>query len=48
MAQAPITEALVKDCLAQFPDPETGRSITQLQQVHHLRLEGERLSITWG
>jgi ATP-binding protein involved in chromosome partitioning len=48
MAQAPITEALVRDSLAQFPDPETGRSIAQLQQVHHLKLDEERLSITLG
>jgi ATP-binding protein involved in chromosome partitioning len=48
MAQTTITEALIKDALAQFPDPETGRSITQLQQVHHLKLDGEKLSITLG
>jgi ATP-binding protein involved in chromosome partitioning len=48
MTQTPITEALVQDFLAQFPDPETGRSITQLQQIHHLKLDGNKLSITLG
>jgi ATP-binding protein involved in chromosome partitioning len=34
--------------LAEFKDPETGRPITQLEQVHDLRLEGERLSVVLG
>ena len=28
------TEAAVQAALAEFKDPETGRSITQLDQVH--------------
>ena len=42
------TEAAVRAALAEFQDPETGRSITQLEQVHGLRLKGRRLSITLG
>ena len=42
------TEAAVRAALAEFKDPETGRSITQLEQVHALRLDGQRLSVTLG
>ena len=42
------TEAAVRAALAEFKDPETGRSITQLEQVHALRLDGGRLSLTLG
>ncbi len=43
-----ITEVAVRAALAKFQDPETGRSIVQLEQVHALRLEGQRLTITLG
>ncbi|MGD0882087.1 MAG: Mrp/NBP35 family ATP-binding protein [Acidimicrobiales bacterium] len=42
------TEAAVRAALAEFKDPETGRSITQLDQVHALRLDDGRLSVTLG
>ena len=42
------TEADVRAVLAEFKDPETGRSVTQLDQIHDLRLEGRRLSVTLG
>jgi ATP-binding protein involved in chromosome partitioning len=42
------TEAAVRAALAEFKDPETGRSITQLQQVHGLKLAGQRLAVTLG
>ncbi len=42
------TETAVRAALAEFKDPETGRSITQLEQVHGLRLDGQRLSVTLG
>ena len=41
-------EAAVRAALAEFKDPETGRSITKLEQVYALRLEDGRLSITLG
>ena len=42
------TEAAVRAALAEFKDPETGRSITQLEQIHGLRLDGQRLAVTLG
>jgi ATP-binding protein involved in chromosome partitioning len=41
-------ETAIRTALAEFKDPETGRSITQLEQVHGLRLEGQNLSVTLG
>jgi ATP-binding protein involved in chromosome partitioning len=41
-------EAAVRAALAEFKDPETGRSIVALEQVHALRLEGDRLSVVFG
>jgi ATP-binding protein involved in chromosome partitioning len=48
MPDSPVAEALIRQALDKFPDPETGRSIVQLQQVHTLKLDGSRLSITLG
>jgi ATP-binding protein involved in chromosome partitioning len=48
MASNPPNEAAVRAALAEFKDPETGRSIVQLEQVHDLRLEDRRLSIVLG
>jgi ATP-binding protein involved in chromosome partitioning len=43
-----VNEAAVRQVLEDFRDPETGRSIAQLNQVHGLRLEGDTLSVTLG
>ncbi len=48
MAEGQITEAAIREVLAKFQDPETGRSITQLEQVHRLELDGRKLSVTLG
>ena len=48
MAESQITEQDVQKVLAEFSDPETGRSITRLQQVHDLKLCGKKLSVTLG
>jgi ATP-binding protein involved in chromosome partitioning len=48
MPEGPITEVLIREVLAGFPDPETGRSVSQLGQIHRLKLEGHRLSTTLG
>jgi len=48
MASNPVTEAAVRAALASFKDPETGRGIVQLEQVHGLRLDGQRLAVTLG
>ncbi len=42
------TESAVRNALAEFRDPETGRNITQAEQVHALRLDGRQLSVTLG
>jgi len=48
MMQQPLTEATVREALAAFKDPETGRSITQLGQVHRLDLDGAKLAVGLG
>jgi ATP-binding protein involved in chromosome partitioning len=42
------TESAIREVLSQFKDPETGRSITQVGQVHELKVEGDRFDITLG
>jgi ATP-binding protein involved in chromosome partitioning len=41
-------ETNIRDALSQFRDPETGRSITQLGQLHALNLERDQLAVTLG
>lgn len=41
-------EAAVRAVLAEFKDPETGRSIAKIEQIHGLRLEGPCLTVTLG
>ena len=48
MADRPLNEKSVMEVLEGFQDPETGRSITQLQQVHDVKLDGDKLSLTLG
>ncbi len=43
-----ITESAVRAALAKFPDPETGRSVAQLNQIERLEVNGERYSVTLG
>lgn len=38
----------IEAVLAEFKDPETGRSVMQLEQVHDIQLDGDRLSLTLG
>ena len=45
MSSVPTT-AEIEKVLAEFKDPETGRSVTQTQQVRDVKLEGEKLSLT--
>src|SRR5262245_60424142 len=44
----PVSEAAVRQVLDDFRDPETGRSVTRLEQVHNVRLEGGKLAVTLG
>jgi ATP-binding protein involved in chromosome partitioning len=48
MAEGRPDEAAVRSALADFKDPETGRSITRMEQVHQVRLEDNRLLLTLG
>ncbi len=48
MSNQSITETAVREAIANFKDPETGRSVSQLGQIHHLELGGENLSVTLG
>jgi ATP-binding protein involved in chromosome partitioning len=48
MANASIDQAAVLAALATLADPETGRSLTQMQQVRDLQLSGDSLRLTLG
>ena len=48
MADNPIQETEVRQTLANFKDPETGRSIEKLQQVQKVQIDGNRVSVTVG
>jgi ATP-binding protein involved in chromosome partitioning len=48
MSNEPNGEAAVREAIAAFKDPETGRSVSQLGQIHKLELNGENLSVTLG
>lgn len=41
-----IDEAAVRAALADFKDPETGRSVMQMEQVRDLRVSEDRVSLT--
>jgi len=41
-------EAAVRSVLDSFTDPETGRGIVRMNQVHQLSLEGKKLSVVLG
>ena len=42
------TEAKIKDVLNAFPDPESGRSLNQMDQVRDLKIDGDRVELTVG
>ncbi len=44
----PFTEPAVRNALASFQDPETGRSAMQLEQIHRLELGDGKLTVTLG
>ena len=48
MSASPIDSAAVDQILHDFADPETGRSLKQLQQIHEVQIEGNRLQVTIG
>ena len=44
----PLTEPAVRNALASFQDPETGRSAVQLEQIHEVQVRDGKLSVTLG
>jgi ATP-binding protein involved in chromosome partitioning len=43
-----LTIEKINEALDEFKDPELGRGIVQLDQVHDVRLDGSRVSVTLG
>jgi ATP-binding protein involved in chromosome partitioning len=48
MADARPSEDAIRQALRDFPDPETGRSIVQLDQLRRVHTEGGRVAIEVG
>ncbi|HZZ30058.1 MAG TPA: Mrp/NBP35 family ATP-binding protein [Pirellulales bacterium] len=48
MSVGPIDQTAVMAVLNEFKDPETGRSVVQMEQVREVQLNGETLSLTLG
>ncbi|HID77515.1 MAG TPA: iron-sulfur cluster carrier protein ApbC [Planctomycetaceae bacterium] len=48
MAQGPVSEVSIKEALKDFQDPETGRDIVTLGQLHGLEFRDGCLSVTLG
>jgi ATP-binding protein involved in chromosome partitioning len=48
MPDPSITRESVNDALSDLRDPETGRSVVQMEQVHDVRIMGKRVEITLG
>lgn len=46
MAPGPIELSVVEAVLADFQDPETGRSVTQLGQVSNVQIDGDSVALT--
>ena len=46
MADGPITEADIQQALAEFQDPETGRSLLKMNQVQDIQVAGNAVSLT--
>lgn len=48
MSDSPISAATVDSVLQDFSDPETGRSLKQMNQIVDVTVEGETLNVTVG
>src|SRR3954470_22608217 len=48
MAVAPITLATIESALAQLPDPESGRDLARMEQIHDVAVKGNRVEVTLG
>jgi ATP-binding protein involved in chromosome partitioning len=48
MAESSLSPAAIEAVLADFPDPETGRSVVQMGQVRGVRIDGNDLTVSLG
>ncbi|MCH2115843.1 MAG: Mrp/NBP35 family ATP-binding protein [Pirellulales bacterium] len=48
MSESPLDAAAADQILRDFTDPETGRSLKQMDQVREVKIEGNRLQVTIG
>src|SRR4026207_1288691 len=48
MTDASITFATIESALAQLPDPETGRDLARMEQIHDVAVKGNRVEVTLG
>lgn len=48
MTNNSLTPDVVREALADFQDPETGRSVVRLEQVHDVRVDGNRVGVALG
>jgi len=48
MSDSSLSPAAVNAALADFPDPETGRGVVQMEQVRDVRIDGGSLKVTLG
>src|SRR3954466_8748494 len=48
MADAPITFAAIESALAELPDPETGRDLARMEQIHDVAVKANRVEVTLG
>ena len=48
MADGQLSHDAVLQALDEFTDPETGRSVVQLGQVHRLDVDGKQVAVTLG
>jgi ATP-binding protein involved in chromosome partitioning len=48
MAEGRLTREAISQALSDFTDPETGRSIVQLRQLHDVKVDDGRVAITLG
>src|SRR5258707_10073767 len=48
MADAPITFATIESALAKLPDPESGRDLARMEQIHDVAVKGNRVEVTLG
>lgn len=46
MTEGPLTQKAIEQVLNEFTDPEAGRGIVTLQQVHNLELDGDQVAFT--